>query len=125
MKKILTIILVLTTLVSFSQSRLKVYAVKSGPYNFNIREFVTEYKSADMEIVLENSVIYVSDNAHSVYITSNHNMEENDSDAYISSWDAVDEKSRKCKIFIGQNRKTGENSMIVMYNDYMFQYFYY
>jgi hypothetical protein len=78
-----------------------------------------------MRILLENSVIRVSDEANSVYIVNNSSIDQDDSQAIIASWDAVDEKARRCKIFMGVNKPTGVKSIIVMYNDYMLQYFHY
>jgi len=124
MKKLITLFLFLYAGVVMGQSDGLIYMVASGPWNTYTQKHDLTYRDANMSFRLENSVIFINDNAHSVYITENSVVEQNDSRALIVSWDARDEKSRRCKIFMGQNHSTGEKSIIVSYNDYMFQYFY-
>jgi hypothetical protein len=109
----------------FSQTTLQVYSVSSGPWNPYTQKFDLQTTEQSMTIYLENSVIRLTDRANSVYIVNNSVIEQNDYNAVIASWDAVDEKARRCKIFMGMNKSTGIKSMIVTYNDYMLQYFHY
>jgi len=124
MKKIIGLVLFLYAGVATAQSDGHIYAVSSGPWNTYTQKFDLTYRDVNMSFQLDKSVIYINDGARSVYITENSVVEQNDSRAFIVSWDARDERSRRCKIYMGQNRSNGEKSLIVTYSDYMFQYFY-
>ncbi len=124
MKKLITLFLFLYAGVVMGQSDGYIYTVASGPWNAYAQKFDLTYRDVNMSFQLDKSVIYINDGARSVYITENSVVEQDDSRALIVSWDARDERSRRCKIFMGQYRSNGEKSLIVTYTDYMFQYFY-
>jgi hypothetical protein len=124
MKKLIILLLVLYTNISTAQSDGSIYMVASGPWNTYTQKFDLTYRDVNMSFRLEKSVVYINDAAHSVYITENSIVEQNDYRAFIMSWDARDERNRRCKIFIGQDHSDGEKSLIVSYSDHMFQYFY-
>jgi len=124
MKKLITLFLFLYAGVVMGQSDGLIYMVASGPWNTYTQKYDLTYRDVNISFRLEKSVIYISDGANSVYITENSVLEQDDSRAFIVSWDARDERSRRCRIFMGQNHSTGDKSLIVSYSDYMFQYFY-
>jgi hypothetical protein len=124
MKKLIILFLLFYTSTSFAQSDGLIYMVASGPWNTYTQKYDLTYRDVNMSFRLEKSVIYINDGANSVYITENSVLEQDDSRAIIVSWDARDERSRRCRIFMGQNHSTGDKSLIVTYSDYMFQYFY-
>ena len=123
-KTLIALLLFLYSFTTSAQSDGLIYMVASGPWNTYSQQYDLKYRDVNMSFRLEKSVIYISDGANSVYITENSVLEQDDSRAFIVSWDARDERSRRCRIFMGQNHSTGDKSLIVSYSDYMFQYFY-
>ena len=125
MKKVFTFIFVLTTLFSFSQQILEVYKIKSGPYNKYTETFNLESRESNMRIFLDNSTVRMTDEARSVYIVNNSILRENNGSAYIMQWDAIDEKARKCSMFMTYNRNINEKIITILYSDFVFHYYHY
>lgn len=125
MKKItLTLaLLILVATQALSQAQFRAYLVRSGPYNPYTKEFDTEEITANILITMENSVVRVRDNAHSVYITRNPTVDRDNTDMKAVRWEAIDEKGRDLYLSIIEHRNSGRWSMLLIYNDYMLQYF--
>jgi hypothetical protein len=125
MKKItLTLVLLLLlALPTLAQTQFRAYLVRSGPYNPYTKEFDTEEIESNILITMENSVVKVRDNAHSVYITRNPTLDRDNTEMRAVRWEAIDEKGRDLYLSIIEHRNTGRWSMVLIYNDYMLQYF--
>jgi hypothetical protein len=114
-------------LLAFGQSQvLQVYKIRTGYWNQFTESFdrFTEQESG-MQILLEKNVVRISDEAHSVYIVNNSEVKQNDSEAIVVQWDAVDEKARPCAIFMAANRARNEKIFSVVYPTFILHYFYY
>lgn len=125
MKKLFTVVLVLGCVLSFAQSTYRIYMVRSGPFNTYTREYDTRETTANMVMEFDNSVVRISDNAHSVYIARNYREIKNDYEGSIGKWDGVDEKGRNVGIYMTFNKAANESSLAIVYNDFIFQYFFY
>lgn len=124
-KLILTIILFLCVLFQINaQSRYHVYMVRSGPYNNYSGQYDTNDHMTNMTIEFDNSVVRISDNARSVYIVRNYQEIKNDNQGNIAKWDGIDEKGRNVGVYMTFNKVANESSLAIVYNDYMFQYFF-
>lgn len=125
MRKILLTLFLFISFFSFSQNVGHAYKVVLGPWDESTQGFILHQQKVDMRIFFEKTIIRVEDYVNSTYMTSNGRIEEDDDTYKIVSWDAIDEKSRKCKIFLGFYVKTREKSLAIIYPNYIFQYYYY
>lgn len=124
MKKILVLLAILISGIAFSQQEYRIYKIKFGPKNNYTNDYDTQENRVNMRMILDNSVVKIFDDARSVYITKNYRVIKEDSQGSIAKWDAVDERGRNVGIFMTFNKETNESSLAVMYNDFMFQYFF-
>jgi len=125
MKKLFIIIFVLCALISFSQETLQVYKIKSGPYNQYTETFNLQTRESGMRIFLDKSVVRITDEARSVYIVNNSILREDNDNSFVMQWDAIDEKARKCSMFMIYDRIKNEKIITIVYTDYVFHYYYY
>lgn len=124
MKKILITLLIFVASFSYSQNQYHIYKVRSGPYNQYTKEYDLRDNYVSIGMVFDNSVVRIFDEARSVYITRNYREIKNDYTGTIAKWDGVDEKGRSVGIFMAYNKQSNESSIAVVYNDFMFQYFF-
>lgn len=124
MKKILIVILVFVCTLVYSQSNLNIYKVRYGPYNPYTEKFETDENFVDIRMTLENSVIKIYDDAHSVYIVRNHEEIRNDYQFIVSRWDGIDEKGRAVIVYMSFNKKDVESSLSIVYREYLLQYYF-
>jgi hypothetical protein len=123
MKKLIVILLVLISFVGYSQKHYIIYKVRSGPFDGNTRKFDLKERFTTMELVMYKDTMYVSDSARSKYAIKDTTLEQNNSNLVVVSHKAVDEKNRNCVIFTRTSKVTENNSIIVVYNNYVLQYF--
>lgn len=124
MKKSLTIILLFISSFLFGQNVFRVYLVTSGPYDYYEKDFKLSENYTNLTIEVNNDVIRVNDRVSSTYFTSDHEVYRDDYEMRVDSWDAKDEKGRNCKILLANNRRSPDRSLSVIYNDYVFNYFF-
>lgn len=124
MKHLLVTLAILLGTVAYGQHEYHIYKVLTGPYNNYTNQYDTREKEVNIRMVFDNSVVRIYDDARSVYIVRNHQEVKNDQQGMISKWDAVDERNRNVGIYMAMNRQTGEQSLAVVYSDFMFQYFF-
>ena len=78
-----------------------------------------------MRIFLDKSVVRITDEARSVYIVNNSILREDNDNSFVMQWDAIDEKARKCSMFMIYDRIKNEKIITIVYTDYVFHYYYY
>lgn len=123
MRKTIILLLLLLALATQAQTHFRTYLIRSGPYNQYTKEFETQEIEAHILITMENSVVRVRDDAHSVYITRNPVLDRDNAEMKAVRWEAIDEKGRDLFLSIIEHRTWNRWSLLLIYPDYMLQYF--
>jgi hypothetical protein len=123
MKKIIVILLLLISTAGYSQRYYSVYKIHSGPFDGNTRKFNLKEHMVNMRVTIKNDTMYVADSARSVYAIKQPTLERNDDNIVVISYKATDEKNRNCAIFTRTSKTIEDSSIIIVYSNYVFQYF--
>jgi len=126
-KTFLMVMLCITTTVTICQSYYKIHSNTLGVWNTHSNQYEWQDKKyVDMDLTMKGSLIMISDNAKSYYITGKQ-IDNTDKYNYQQyAWYAKDEKNRNCIIKLYypkyQGELTGATELYVMYTDYAYVY---
>lgn len=113
MKKLLVILMVLVTTALSAQDYYHVYTSQSASWNGYSWQY-DNAKSNNLTITMKGSLLLINDQAHSTYYCYSYDGD--------NSWQALDEKQRRCLIIITHGE--GYSCLCVMYNDWLIRYYY-
>lgn len=118
MKKLITLFAVLfITAISYGQI-LSSFAVKTAEWNQYSNSWdVVSYRNCDVSFTLVNGTMYANDDAHSTYKPFKINVKQED---YVS-FDAYDEKGRKCGVVF--DYRNASNVLCIIYGRTIFMYY--
>jgi hypothetical protein len=123
-KLLLTLLLVLTTLISFGQDkpfymRAETFELGSKNSSGDVIWDVSSLKSCDILIKLEEKEAVIYSNTKQVYHVISYDGKEGD----ISRWYCSDDRGRACNIYLSSSKsQPGKLGLIVEFSDYLWCY---
>jgi hypothetical protein len=124
-KTILTLLLVITSIITFSQTQIPTYKNAVGYWNKVTQKYdYQEWVYSDIVFTFYEKYVSVNDNNHSIYrILEDEPVYENEN-VKINSSKCLDETNRECTVGIMQVKGDDEQTNIgVVYdNEKMFMY---
>jgi hypothetical protein len=122
MRILITALFVLISIAGYSQ-KYSVHKLRAGTFNGDTRKFDLKESYVLMGILINKDSVYVSDYANSVYKITDSNLEQSNDSIVVVSHNAIDEKNRKCSIFVRNSKKVGDSYIVIVYSNYILQYF--
>lgn len=122
-KLIVTLVVILISITSYSQKSYSIYKIRSGPFDGNTRKFDLKEYFVSMKAIINKDTMYVTDSARSKYAINQATLEQNNDNVVVVSYKAIDEKNRNCVVFTRTSKTIEDSSIIIVYNNYVFQYF--
>lgn len=128
MKKLLLLLsLIIISTVAICQSYYKISSNTVGVWNTNSQSYhwgTPNYVA--MELTMKHNIIFISDNAGSVYVTGERIVNTDDYNHRQLAWNAYDEKNVSCivKFVYPKNDGvlTGEMDFYVLYDEGAIEY---
>lgn len=123
-KLLLTLLLVLTTLISFAQDkpyymRAETFELGSKNSSGNIVWDESTIKSCDILIKLEEKEAVIYSSTRQIYHVISYDGKEDG----ISKWYCSDDKGRYCNIYLSTSKNNpGKLALIVEFSDYIWGY---
>lgn len=124
MARLIVILFTLISIVGYSQTDYIIYKVRAGAFDGDTRKFdLKESYPVVMKIRISNDTMRVTDFASSFYVLTESTLEQNTETVSVVSYKATDEKGRKCTIFNRTSKTIEHSSIVVVYSNYIIQYF--
>lgn len=120
--QILLVLFILMSTHLYSQESYDVYRVASTRIK-NGDNCRIKSKKTQLKITIYEKLITISDVANSKYVLSNPTPIP-DYESKIMCYNGIDEENRKCNIILEDDYRNNESYLVVMYQNYMFKYFY-
>ena len=127
MKKLIT----LTTLFIWgvvSQAQTTYHVTKTFSYTWDERSEDWLYNNTgypeDMTITIYGNLFTVTDNAKSNYRTVKVVKETENADVLSTTWEATDEKNKRCWVRLCYYKKTRNSYFVVIYSSFKIEYQY-
>lgn len=124
MKRLAVILFAIISFATYSQTDYVVYKVRADAFDGDRRKFdLKESHHVTMKIRISNDTMRVMEFRNTFYVITETNMEQNTEAVSVVSYKATDDTGRKCTIFNRTSKTIEHSSIVVVYSNYIIQYF--